>query len=180
MSKLNNTPGRLIAFDQATRFTGFSCFDGPDLIKYGLLEANGTDSEARLDEMATMMEELVDHYNPEMIVFEGVLYQKSPSALILLSNLQGILRGICHSKGCSYRIYAPTAWRRILEFQQGAGIKRDDLKLQAIQFVKDAYGVDVTEDACEAICIGLAHLKSTGVLPELEDARKRHRNFKEQ
>ena len=163
---------RLIAFDQATRHTGFACFEGPDLRNYGLLEASGKDSDARLDEMAVQMRDLIRRYNPKFIVFEGVLFQKSPNALIMLANLQGILRGICQERGCGYAVYAPTSWRSLIGLQQGKGITRDKLKEQAVQFVRAAYGIEVEEDVCEAICIGLAHLKKSGALPPLPDYKE--------
>lgn len=173
MSKSNKNVDRLIAFDQATRFTGFSCFDGPDLRNYGLLEAHEEDSDARLDEMAGQIRDLIRRYNPKFIVFEGVMFQKSPNALIMLANLQGVIRGICQERGCGYAVYAPTAWRRLMGIRQGSGITRDKLKAQAIALVHEAYGIEVAEDVCEAICIGLAHLRKTGVIPPLNDCKEK-------
>ena len=174
MSKSNkrHKTNRLLAFDQATVHTGWAVFDGIDLVNYGLLDASGNDSEARLDEMAARIRDLVRHYNPEHVVFEGVLYQKSPAALILLANVQGIIRGICQENECGYSVYAPTSWRRLMEIQQGKGITREKLKAQAIAMVRASYGIEVEEDVCEAICIGLAHLRKNGALPPLN-------NFKE-
>lgn len=175
MSKSSKTKrgDRLIAFDQATRNTGFACFEGPDLRNYGLLEASGNDSDARLDEMAVQMRDLIRRYNPKFIVFEGVMFQKSPNALIMLANLQGILRGICQERDCGYAVYAPTAWRRLMGIKQGTGITRDKLKAQAISLVREAYGIEVEEDVCEAICIGLAHLRKSGVIPSLDDYKEK-------
>ena len=173
MSKSNKKMDRLIAFDQATRFTGFACFEGPDLRNYGLLEATDTDSDARLDEMAVQIRDLIRRYNPKFIVFEGVMFQKSPNALIMLANLQGIIRGICQERGCGYAVYAPTAWRRLMGIKQGTGITREKLKAQAIKLVHEAYGIEVEEDVCEAICIGLAHLRKTGAIPPLNDCKEK-------
>ena len=174
MSKSNKTKScRLVAFDQATHNTGFACFDGPDLRNYGLLEASDKDSDARLDEMAVQIRDLIRRYNPKFVVFEGVLFQKSPNALIMLANLQGIIRGICQERGCGYAVYAPTAWRRLMGIKQGTGITRDKLKVQAIELVRSAYGIEVAEDVCEAICIGLAHLRKIGVIPPLSDCKEK-------
>ena len=115
------------------------------------------------------MRDLIRRYNPEFVVFEGVMFQKSPNALIVLANLQGILRGICQERGAGYAVYAPTAWRRLMGIRQGKGITRDKLKEQAIALVRSAYGINVEEDVCEAICIGLAHLRKSGIIPPLED-----------
>lgn len=174
MSKSNKQcVNRLISFDQATRNTGFACFEGSDLRNYGLLEASGADGDARLDEMAVQIRDLIRRYNPKFVVFEGVLFQKSPNALIMLANLQGIIRGICQERGCEYAVYAPTSWRSLIGLQQGRGITRDKLKEQAVKFVHSAYGIDVEEDVCEAICIGLAHLRKSGMLPPLVDYKEK-------
>ena len=44
-------------------------------------------------------------------------------------------------------------WRAALKIKQGRGIKRDVLKPQDIQYVKDKYGITVNDDQADAICI---------------------------
>ncbi len=128
MSK-QSKKARMIAFDQASVKTGYAVFDGTDLIKWGLLEANSK--------------------------------QQSIQIVILLARLQGCIIDICRKKKAAYSIYQPTTWRSNIGFDQG-NLKRKELKQQAVDHVKNSYGLNVGEDVCEAICIGLAHLKQQG------------------
>ena len=50
-------------------------------------------------------------------------------------------------------IIGPSQWRSTLLFRQGAGVKRKELKAQSIEYVKSNYGLDVSEDEAESICI---------------------------
>lgn len=163
MSK-QSKKARMIAFDQASVKTGYAVFDGTDLIKWGLLEADSKEeSGARIVDMAGMIEELVDKYNPSEIVFEGIQKQQSIQIVILLARLQGCIIDICRKKKAAYSIYQPTTWRSNIGFDQG-NLKRKELKQQAVDYVKKSYGLNVSEDVCEAICIGLAHLKQCNML----------------
>ena len=49
----------------------------------------------------------------------------------------------------------------MLGFKQGSGTKRSDLKQQAIDMIYDRYGISVTNDEADAICIGIAYIKKT-------------------
>ena len=51
-------------------------------------------------------------------------------------------------------------------FRQGAGIKRPELKKQAIEYVMKKYGLKLCEDICEAICLGDAFVKSENIESE--------------
>ena len=44
-------------------------------------------------------------------------------------------------------------WRAALKIKQGRGIKREALKPQDIQYVKNKYGLTVNDDEADAICI---------------------------
>jgi len=129
-------------------------------------EASG---DFRITEMARGIEALIKVYHPKMIAIEGVQHQSSPQIVILLARLQGMIMRLCDQYQIAYEIYQPTAWRSILGFTQGQ-TKRKELKAQAMAYVEKSYGLHVGEDTCEAICIGLAHLKNNGMLPALEDA----------
>ncbi|MEE1301656.1 MAG: hypothetical protein UHD64_02635, partial [Bacteroidales bacterium] len=54
-------------------------------------------------------------------------------------------------------ILPPSEWRSVLEFKQGSKVKREQLKEQSINYVKEHLGFDgFSEDRCEACCIGVA------------------------
>ena len=168
----------MLAFDQSSVRTGWSCFDGTDLMNFGLIDLSDLPVGERLNAMALRIHELAERYNPETIVMEGVVYQRNVSTLITLANLQGMIFEICRARGANRCVLPPTAWRRQLEIRQGAGIKREELKKQAVALIYASYGIYVDEDVCEAICIGLGWLKANGRLPDLQEIAKK-RDFKE-
>lgn len=169
---------RILSFDQSSIRTGWSCFDGTDLVNFGLIDLSDVPVEDRLNAMALRISELAERYNPETIVMEGVVYQRNVSTLITLANLQGMIFEICRQRGAGKCVLPPTAWRRQLEIKQGAGIKREELKKQAVALIYASYGIYVDEDVCEAICIGLGWLKMNGLLPDLKQI-VRKRDYKE-
>lgn len=74
-----------------------------------------------------------------------------------LSQMQGIIMGACIKSGIPYQILKPSVWRAKLGFKQGRGVKRDELKLQALIWVEEHLGLDLPEDQAEAICIGASY-----------------------
>lgn len=93
--------------------------------------------------------------HPDVVVIEDVVLQHSVKTLIELARLQGIIIGICDLYGINCVILKTTEWRKLLGFNQGK-IKREDLKKQAISYIKEKYNQDVTSDEADAICIALA------------------------
>lgn len=93
--------------------------------------------------------------HPDVVVIEDVVLQHSVKTLIELARLQGIIIGICDLYGINCVILKTTEWRKLLGFNQGK-IKREDLKKQAICYIKEKYNQDVTSDEADAICIALA------------------------
>lgn len=104
--------------------------------------------------------DLIGKTCPDLVVFEDVAFQKNAAALITLARLQGVIIAKCLFDKNEFFIYSPSSWRKHLGFQQGKGIKRGNLKEQAIKYVKDSFGIEAGEDVCEAICIGSGFIKT--------------------
>lgn len=180
MSKLNKETHRIVALDQASNHTGYSVFDDAKLIKWGLLDVSelGNNTKARIKEMSRQIAELLSTYNPDLVIIEGVMGQANTHVLIVLAQLQGCIIRVCDAADIDYVIYEPTTWRSQLDFDQGKKVKRAELKAQAVEFIRRAYKLKVEEDTCEAICIGLSHLKRTKIITDFEGLKKA-RNYKE-
>ena len=52
-----------------------------------------------------------------------------------------------------YEFINPSQWRAALKIKQGRGIKRDQVKISDIQYVKNKYNITVNDDEADAICI---------------------------
>lgn len=102
---------------------------------------------------------LLDDYSPIVVYIEDTLLQRNVKTLKELSQLQGVIIGYCKAKGIDIQIISPSQWRKLLGFKQGAGIKRQDLKRQCFEWVKENLNLERSEDEVEAIGIGAAVLK---------------------
>ena len=109
--------------------------------------------------MCIALHKLIQENSPDYVVLEDVALQSNPLTLTTLARIQGAIIQSLLICNISYSIYKPSSWRKVLCFNQGRGIVRKELKLQAIKYVKDHFNIDTKEDICEAICIGQAYIQ---------------------
>lgn len=168
---------RILAIDQSTTKSGYALFSETDLTRWGVLDHHkNKDPDGRFQEMCKHIEELLKNIRPDLVVFEDVSLRQSVNVLIMLARLQGCIMEMCYTYDVDFVIYVPTKWRQLCGINQKKHAERDNLKKQAIAFVRGAYGIRVGDDCAEAICIGLAHLKQTGALEALDNLKRSHRN----
>lgn len=174
-------PIKILVFDQGTLSSGYALFNGSDLVKHGALSADKKEEYwIRIQWMRNKIEHMVEEWNPEFVVIEGIAGQRDLQALIKLGQLQGLIMGTAFAHNIPVDVMAPPHWRRLNGFKQGGGTKRAELKQQAFDMVQAEYGLEPepTEDEAEAIAIGIAWLRERGFLPALmrEDYIKRLNN----
>lgn len=155
---------KILALDQAQNMTGYAVFEDSDLHKWGVIDYHREDVELRLPLMTNHILLLMNKYQPDVVVFEGVSLRDSVQRLIHLAWVQGCIIEMCLERKIPYEIYQPTLWRKILEFTQRNDMSRKALKEQAVDYVKTCYGIRVNDNAAEAICIALAYLTDSGIL----------------
>lgn len=148
---------KLLAFDQSTTKSGYAVYQDKCLANYGLIDYSKENGKEIL--MQKTICNMIEQISPDCVVIEDVALQTNPSVLILLSRLQGAIIQTCSKNNITCFIIKPTEWRKKLEFKQGKGVKRKDLKIQAKDLVLNHFDLTVTEDVAEAICIGLATIK---------------------
>lgn len=113
------------------------------------------DKHHRFYMMVDFIERAIMAVRPDLVVVEGVALQRSPHTLIELANLQGIIFYICRKANIDCVLLLPSEWRKQLGFKQGR-VKREELKAQAISYIKANYGEVVSTDEADAICIAEA------------------------
>ena len=145
--------------------TGIAVHCDGKLTLYDLIDLGKekVDISERIYVMVDRICKIILKNKPDCVVLEDVAMQSNPATLILLSRLQGAIIGCCRVNKISFDILKPSNWRKTLGFRQGQGIKRPELKKQAVEFVKNNYGLKLSEDVCEAICIGNAFLKINNI-----------------
>lgn len=149
----------ILVFDQSTTVTGFSIWQDGGLQEYGVIDLHrNADADERFMQMVTEIARVVNNNHPSLLVVEDVAQQSNVAVLKTLARLQGAIMRIGQENGIDVVFIKPTEWRSKLGFQQGAKVKRDALKQQALIYVKEQYGYDVIEDVAESICIGDAYI----------------------
>ena len=64
--------------------------------------------------------------------------------------------GYAEAHNIHVHILLPSQWRKALGYSQGAKVKRQELKQQSIDYVKNNLRLTLSEDECEAIAEGIA------------------------
>lgn len=153
---------KVLAFDQATRLTGYAYFQDGVLLDSGIIDCMRIyNAEDRFDEMVRRIVEKINLCKPDLVIYEDVDMQtKNPSIIKLLANMQGVIQGKCIISAIPYLVFKPQVWRSKLHFKQGPKVKRSELKKQALDWTTQHLGWEPQEDEAEAICIGAAYWES--------------------
>lgn len=147
----------VLAFDQSTKISAYSLWVDDKYIESGVIDLHKMkDTSERIRAMGVELGKTIEKYAPDKVVIEEVAQQSNPLTLKLLARIQGVIIGFCAAHNIETYIIEPSKWRSVLHFRIGSGVKRQELKAQAIQYIKDAYNLELSEDECEAICINEA------------------------
>jgi len=143
---------RILSIDQA-KTCGWALFNGNELIDYGVekLASKETTYENVLLPARNFVEELIKKTKAEIIVVEDVQQQSNSQVFKKLSLLLGVLICLFKQNDMLYHIVPSTKWKSYCEIK---GRKREEQKINAIRFVKEKYGIDVSDDVADAISLG--------------------------
>ena len=148
---------KVLSFDQSTKISAYSIFIDGKYVESGIIDLHKIkDTSERIRAMGVELGKTIEKYAPTKVVLEEVAQQSNPLTLKLLARIQGVIIGFCAAHNIGTYIVEPSKWRSTLCFRQGAGVKREELKAQAMKYVKDVYGLELSEDSCESICINEA------------------------
>lgn len=153
---------KLLSLDQSTRCSGYAVFKDGEYINSGVIDMTKSklETDERSFEMAKQIWDVMKQCKPDVLVLENVQQQSNPKSMIVLARLAGMIVGYAAAHNVQIKFMLPSQWRKILNYSQGAGIKRQELKQQSINYIKENLGKELPEDECEAICIGIAAFKS--------------------
>ena len=171
-------PHILIAFDQATQSSGYSVWDKDtkNLLDYGLLKVTGANSTKRINKIKHEIMELYNDLTAENIevsfAFEDIQYQSDKenehsggisfgkSINYAMNNvktfkslawLQGVLFDMCQELNISYEVIFSSTWKSFCKIK---GQSRNIQKQNSIDFARTTFGVEVSSDEADAICLG--------------------------
>ena len=144
---------RILALDQATHVTGWSIFDGSQLIKYGTFQTNIEDEIARFQEVKVWLISMIENWKPDIVAIEGIQYQQNIGVTTFqtLARLQGILMNLCYELKIPCKICPTNTWRAHCGVK---GKQRNDKKRSMQLLVKEWFDISVSDDESDAIGIG--------------------------
>ena len=144
---------RVLALDQASRITGYSIFDGDQLITYGTFETTEEEEGKRCHEVRVWLMSMIENWQCDIIGIEGIQYQEKMGVTTFqtLARLQGILIDLCIELNIPYIICPTNTWRAHCGVK---GVKRIDKKRSMQLLVKKWYDVSVSDDIADAVGIG--------------------------
>ena len=147
---------KLIAFDQSTTASGWALTNQEtgELLEYGVITPNPSDStNNRIRYTIKCCMTLCHKHQPTFVFIEGIQVQKNPRVYEVLAKLQGTLEIVLEERNFIVNVVKATEWRKRVGIKSR---KRAELKAEAIQMVSDIYGIQPSEDECEAILFARA------------------------
>ena len=160
---------RVLSMDQSTRITGWSLFQDSKYVKSGVIDLHKIkNTDERSKQMGLELCKIIKNNQPDEIIIEEVAMQSNADTLKKLARIQGMAIGFATAHNIPTHILEPTKWRSALKFSQGPKVKREELKQQSRDFVKNILGLDIkSEDENEAIAINEAAHKIYGFDDEI-------------
>lgn len=145
---------KLIAFDQSTKATGWCVMemDNAEIIEYGVILPIGETND-RIRETIKKCIGLCKKFEVAFVFIEGIQIQRNPKVFEILAKLSGTLEICLEEKGYFVNIVSSAEWRKRVGIKNK---KRELVKQEAINMVKELYGIEPTEDECEAVLMARA------------------------
>ena len=145
---------RVVGIDASTNKTGVSLFIDNEYSGHMLIDLHKIkDSNIRVPKMMQEIKNTLDYYKPDIIVMEECLLKNNIATVKLLSYLAGAIISWAADNEVEFRFQLPSEWRKRVGIIQGPKTPRDKLKQEAIDMVKEKFGIDVTDDEAESLLI---------------------------
>lgn len=150
----------LLSLDQSSKCSGYAVFVDEKLLTYGKFTFTDQDIDARLVKIRNKIKELIDQYKPNHVIYEDIQQQNNVANNIqtfkVLAEVYGIISELLEELAIPHSTVISTSWKSTLGIK---GRTRQEQKQNAQQHVVDTYGIQVTQDIADAICIGEHYLK---------------------
>lgn len=148
---------KVLALDQSSRVTGYAIFDNNQLVTSGTFVTDDERIGHRLLEIRNRIQSMVSTYNIDHLVFEEIqLQQQGVTTYKVLAQVLGICEELATELNIPYVIVPSVTWKSTLGIK---GKGRTEQKKNAQSFVVNTYGLKVSQDTADAICIGTAYIR---------------------
>lgn len=146
---------QILALDLSTHSTGYAIGVDTELQLHGCITSSYKDVEKRIIYMRDQISTIIKNNKIDKIIMEQVRPQVSSHTNKVLMWLQAVVVIATYEINPKIQIQfvGASEWRAAIKIKQGRGIKRDEVKIRDIQYVKDKYNISVNDDQADAICI---------------------------
>ena len=152
---------RVLALDQSSHKTGYSVYDGQNLVAYGVYENTKLNAQDRIAGICDWLDSMIANWKPDEIGIEETQYNpgggsesdkvRAHDTFKLLSQIMGAIMITGLRAKCRVNTVLIPTWRH------HCGVKgryRTDQKRSAQMLVKKWHDILVSDDESDAICIG--------------------------
>jgi Holliday junction resolvasome RuvABC endonuclease subunit len=112
---------KVLAFDQASRTSGYSVFEDGKLITYGKFTYDDDDFGVRLMHIRNKVISLIDTHNPDKIAFEDIQLQNNVvnnvDTFKKLAEVFGIIYELVTERNISHDIVLASSWKSLLSIK---------------------------------------------------------------
>lgn len=144
----------VIGIDASTNKTGIAVFQDAKYVEHTLIDLHKIkNSNERIPKMMMAICDYLDKHQIDKIIMEESMMTNNISTVKMLSNIAGAVMYYAANRNIEFQFDLPSAWRKRIGLTQGRSVKRDVLKAEAIQAVRQEYNMDVSDDIAEAILI---------------------------
>ena len=146
---------RILSLDLSTKSTGYCIGQNQSIISHGCITASSKDVMKRIIKMRDELSKIIKDNKIQKIIMQQVRPDFNSHTGKILMWLQGIVAMAAYeiNPKIEWDFIGASTWRAALKIKQGRGIKRNDLKPQDIQYVKNKYNITANDDEADAICI---------------------------
>ena len=145
-----------LALDQATRITGYAIFHDDKLVKVDQFELTDLEIGTRLKKYKKKILQLIEEYKVNQVLFEEIQLQQNVDTFKKLAMLYGVTMLLLEEKEIKYDIVSSYTWKSKCKIKKTG---RETEKQAAQKFVENNYGIHVSQDKADAICLGYSYLK---------------------
>lgn len=154
---------KMVSLDTSTTISGYAYFENGKLISSGILNhSKEKDIEIRLEDMCIDLINLLNKYNPHIVVIEKPPFKADPKTLTMLAEIIGCVKGWSLTTGYSeYVEIYPSTWRSLVAVK-GETIpkRRNDCKPWDKTKAMAILGREPIDDnEADAVLIGIARIK---------------------
>ena len=156
---------RILSIDQSSTCTGLSIFeyfyleeDDYKLIWHDKYKPIGSDFEDKMLDLTNYISRIIDCEDIDLVLLENVQAQSNINTHKKLCMLLGSLIKTVDIHNLNYMIIASSTWRKLLHTKKG--MQRKELKQLAQNYVFDKFGIEVSEDEADSICIACYYFEN--------------------